>query len=153
MNLPEEDDVLRFFILGDYGQLENYAGIRIVGTMMDKLAKLKRFNHITTVGDNFYRHGIEDITYRMKPYLITQQFQRDYLRDLPVYATLGNHDCYSNATNELLYSQYNDQWNLPHDFYELVTPLRDDPKMRFVNLMLNSCKLFCPDNKYDKKAE
>ena len=51
-----------------------------------------------------------------------------------------------------MYSKYNDQWNLPSDYYELVTPLRDNSGKNFVNLMLNSCKLLCPDNKYGIKS-
>ena len=147
---PPKDDVLRFFILGDFGQLENYFGIRTVGAMMDKMAANKSYDYITTVGDNFYKHGLEDITYRMKPFLITQQFQRENLRDLPIHVTLGNHDCHSNYLNEIYYSDYNKQWNLPTDYYELVTPMKDNPEVNFVNLMLNSCKLFCLDNPYVK---
>ena len=89
---PVIDDVTRFFVIGDYGQLENYFGIRTVGAMMDKIAANKKFDFITTLGDNFYPDGIDDLTYRMKPFMITQQFQRENLRDLPIYATLGNHD-------------------------------------------------------------
>lgn len=39
------------------------------------------------------------------------------------------------------------------DFYELKTPLKDDPSKYFVNLVVNSCKLLCPENKYTDKQE
>ena len=42
--------------------------------MMDKIAANKSFDFITTLGDNFYPDGIDDLTYRMKPFMITQQF-------------------------------------------------------------------------------
>ena len=90
--VTEKDDVLRFFIIGDYGELDNIFGVRTSTLMMDKLAKLKSFEHIVTAGDNFYNTGIDDINYRFKPNTITQLFNTENLHDLPIYATLGNHD-------------------------------------------------------------
>ena len=88
----EGDEVMRFFIIGDYGELSNYFGIRKTAVMMENLAKLNHFEHIITAGDNFYYDGIEDISYRVKPWLVTELYKRDYVEDLDIYPTLGNHD-------------------------------------------------------------
>ena len=68
-----------------------------------------------------------------------------------IYPTLGNHDCHVNYENEIFYSKYNKQWKFDEDYYELVTPLKDNPDLNFVNLMLNTCKLLCSDNEYAPK--
>ena len=39
------------------------------------------------------------------------------------------------------------------DYYEIKTPMKDDPSKFFVNLMVNSWKLLCPDNQYTRKSE
>ena len=108
---------------------------------MNQLASQNNYSHIITVGDNFYNNGIENINFRLKPWLITGLFNRDYTGQLKIYPTLGNHDCHVDYTNEIKYSQYNKQWEMESDYYELVTPLRDGSKKNFVNLMLNSCTL------------
>ena len=152
LQFPVEDDKLRFFMIGDYGELDNYFAVRKVGELMNQLAKKEFFEYILTAGDNFYFTGIENIHFRFKPWAISQQFKWSHIKHLPVYATLGNHDCESDFKNEILYHDYNDQWNMPSDYYEFVLPMKDNPEVNFVNLMLNSCKLLCPDNKYDVKG-
>jgi hypothetical protein len=149
--LPKDDGVTRFFIIGDWGQLGNYLGVRRVAILLDEIASKKRFAHIITTGDNFYSKGIESIYYRFKPWAITWQYQRPYIGQIKIHPTIGNHDCYGNYQNELLYSQYNEQWAIPSDFYVLKTPLGDGKY--FVNLMVNSCKLICHGGAFVSKDE
>lgn len=142
----QADDVIRFFVIGDFGTLAKYPGLRNSAVTMEKLAASNNYSHIITVGDNFYINGIPNINLRLHPWLVTSVFRREIIGQLKIYPTLGNHDCYVNYKNEIEYSNYNEQWTMESDYYELVTPLRDDPSKNFVNLMLNSCKLMCPDH-------
>ena len=91
-NMPEDDQVLRFFIIGDYGELSNYFGVRGTSIMMENLAKTKPYDYIITAGDNFYSNGITNIYFRLKPWLITNLFKRSIIGNLDIYPTLGNHD-------------------------------------------------------------
>ena len=151
--IVESDDVTRFFIIGDYGELSNYLNIRKVSVLMDQIASQKNFSHIITAGDNFYSDGITNINFRLKPWIVTNLFQRESIGRLKIYPTLGNHDCHVDYRNEILYSNYNNQWVMNNDYYEIKTPMKDDPSKYFVNLMVNSWKLLCPDEKYTDKKE
>ena len=71
-------------------------------------------------------------------------FKKSALKNILIYPSLGNHDCYSDYFNELKFSKYDYQWRLEEEFYAKVTPLKDNPDKQFVNLMLNSCKTICP---------
>lgn len=139
--LIEGDGVVRFFLIGDYGELGNYLAFRGVTKMMDKLASLKKYSHIITTGDNFYNDGIVNINHRFKPWAITRLLSQSYLGQLKIFPTLGNHDCHVDFTNEIKYSSINDQWEMESDYYELVTQLEDGSQKNFVNLMLNACKI------------
>jgi len=119
------DDVVRFFVIGDYGELSSYFSIIETTSLMNKMAGDKNFSHIITAGDNFYSDGITNINYRFKPWFVTSLFRQGYIEKLPIYPTLGNHDCHVDYRNEILYSDYNAQWNMESDYYELITPLKD----------------------------
>ena len=103
--IVEEDEATRFFIIGDYGELENYLNIRKVAILMDELASKKNFSHIITAGDNFYVDGITDINFRLKPWIVTNLYQRESIGRLKIYPTLGNHDCHVDSA----ITRYN--WN------------------------------------------
>ena len=146
------DGVTRFFVIGDFGTLANYPGLKHSSMIMENLATEKNYSHIITAGDNFYIHGIPNMKNLVHPWLIMQVFKRDYIGQLKIYPTLGNHDCYVNYENEIKFTQHDDQWDFYHDYYDLVTPLMDGSSKNFVNLMLNSCKLMCSDSKWTSKS-
>ncbi|CAI2373015.1 unnamed protein product [Moneuplotes crassus] len=145
------DEKTRFFVIGDFGSFTKHFGLQKSAQMMEGLASRKEFSHIITVGDNFYMNGIPDINQLWHPQSIMEVFNGPHASLLPFYATLGNHDCYSDYHNEILFSDYNRQWQMPSDYYELITPLKDNSGKYFVNLMLNSCKLMCFDDKWAGK--
>lgn len=136
-DLGISDAPLRFIVIGDFGNLDNAVGINTSKEVMARLAEVKKFDFIITTGDNIYMNGIENINNRTKADQVTKIFQTEHLKDVPLHPTLGNHDCYSNSENEVLYSQYNKQWQMPSDYYVLETPLKDNSNKTFVNLMLN----------------
>lgn len=60
-----------------------------------------------SVGDNIYENGIEnpnDYVYANK---IMQYFQKENIKNVPLYIAAGNHDCYSDLNNEIGYSKFN----------------------------------------------
>lgn len=139
----DEIPVERFFVIGDFGDVENSEHLDFMTNVMDQLAGEEEFSFITTVGDNVYPSGIEDIKDLKVADEIMSYFQKPNLKDLKMYPTLGNHDCYIDYSNEIKYSQFNDQWEMPSDYYELRRPLKDDPSKSMVILMSNSCLLTC----------
>ena len=150
-NLPAQDrndNILRFFVIGDFGFYYHYRQVSSVTDSMNDLATKNHYDHIITVGDNIYEKGIEDINNRWKAWLVMSVFKKSALKNILIYPTLGNHDCYVDMYNEVKYSKYDYQWRLESDYYVKVTSLKDDPNKQFVNLMLNSWKILCPGARY-----
>ena len=61
---------------------------------------------------------------------------------MPVYAVLGNHDCYSNATAQVLVSKRDDNnWNMPARYYsQLYNISSSDPNgAKIAILYLDGC--------------
>ena len=145
-----DDKIMRFFVIGDFGAYMKYRELSAVTEAMNNLALQYDFNHTVTVGDNLYWFGIENINNRWKAWMIMSAFKKSALRNIMIYPTLGNHDCYVDYFNEVLYSKYDYQWRLENDYYVKITPLKDNPEKQFVNIMLNSCKTICPkENRYE----
>lgn len=55
--------------------------------------------------------------------------------------------------NEIEFTKFDPQWNFHEDYYVLKDSLPDDPDKYFVNLMLNTCKLYCPDASQQSEAQ
>ena len=140
----QKDNIQRIFVIGDFGSYDHYRDLSTNTDMMNSLATQYEYDHIITVGDNIYPAGIENINNRWKAWLVMTAFKKSALKDILIYPTLGNHDCYSNYFNELKFSKYDYQWRLEEEYYVKVTPLKDNPNKQFVNLMLNSWKTICP---------
>lgn len=47
--------------------------------------------------------------------------------------------------NEIEYTKYDPQWNFTEDYYVIKRQMPDGQGKYFVNLMLNTCKLYCPN--------
>lgn len=52
-----------------------------------------------------------------------------------------------------MFTKYDNQWTVPSDYYVLKTPLNDHSNQYFVNLMLNSCKMYCTSTEWGGFAE
>lgn len=55
--------------------------------------------------------------------------------------------------NELEFTKYDQQWNFTEDYYVIKRQLPDSRGEYFVNLMLNTCKLYCPDAANEAEAK
>ena len=99
------------------------------------------------MGDNVYDVGIDNATDVRFDMMYDLFRNRSNLRDMPVYPVLGNHDCYSNATAQVLVSNREDNnWNMPGRYYSKLYNLSsddDDDKAKLAVLYLDGCQLNC----------
>lgn len=68
-------------------------------------------------------------------------FERENLKDLPVWAIRGNHDCYFDDSFELDKAREYQQWNMPSFFYEKKIHIGGGKYMGM--LMVDSCLMLC----------
>jgi len=74
---------------------------------MNWVAEKEKIDFMLTTGDNIYPNGIEapgDFTYADK---VMSFLEKPNLKDIPLYVTSGNHDCYVNLDHEIEYSKHN----------------------------------------------
>ena len=128
----EKDNILRLFVIGDHGSYFNLRALTSATEAMNNLALQYEYDHIITVGDNFYWNGIESINNRWKAWLVMTAFKKNALKNLLIYPTIGNHDCHVDMLNEVRFSKYDYQWRLEQEYYVKVTPLKDNPEKNFV---------------------
>jgi len=144
VQMAAEDDVFRFMVFGDFGYVPGYFRVGRTGDTMNSLAKNNHQEYMITVGDNFYPNGLMFTWFRFMPWVSLSQFKKSAIKDMKIYPTLGNHDCYWNMYNEIDLSKHDNQWTLNEDYYVMKNELKDGSGKYFVNLMLNSCKTLCP---------
>ena len=147
---PKRDSQYRIIVFGDFGKVENYFGIGKATDIMNQLSMQHYYEYFITTGDNFYPKGIPYLWFRMLPWISMSQFKKSAIKNTLIYPTLGNHDCYGSVANSIKYSEYDSQWTLEQDYYVMKEKLNDGSSKYFVNLMLNSCKLFCPTNEFEE---
>jgi hypothetical protein len=138
-----DEKVQRFFVVGDFGDPETKENIDHMTDIMDHLAETQEYDFIASVGDNLYPNGIESMDDLKSVDSVMEFFQKSNTKDIPMYLTLGNHDCYADYQNEIKYGEVNEQWNMESDYYVKKFPLKDDPSKSLVLLMANSCLLAC----------
>ena len=100
---------ISFFVIGDFGDLGDMKrarqnNLKSLTEAMDKTASEIEVDFILTTGDNIYNEGIrsrEDFSYANK---IMTNFEKQHLKNIPIYICPGNHDCYSDLKNEIEYS-------------------------------------------------
>lgn len=135
-SIPET--TTRFFVVGDFGDPTSLDDLDTVTDMMNELSGQEKYEFTLTVGDNVYEKGIESMKNLDAVQSIMKKFKKKNLRSVPLYLTLGNHDCMSDIQNEIDYTMYDSQWNMESDFYELKVPMKDDSSQYMVLLMANS---------------
>ena len=92
VKFKNNDPMHRFLVIGDFGNILNYYNLDRVAGIMNDLANHEKYDHILTVGDNFYLNGIRYIWFRAIPWIVMTVFKKNALKDIPFYPALGNHD-------------------------------------------------------------
>lgn len=131
---------LHFQVFGDWGMGNKQQ--EMVAMAMMKNALLTKPQFVLNVGDNFYKHkdsdgektgGVENLDDPLwKEYF--ENMYIDYLRNIPFYSVLGNHDYMGNITAQLLYHTKSPRWHLPSPSYHLTLNVDDETTAQFVFL-------------------
>jgi acid phosphatase len=85
---------------------------------------------ILTVGDNILPDGVksaDDPQWKTK----FEDVYADPALQVPVYASLGNHDHGGNARAQIEYSDVSDRWRMPAAYYTFTRNLRDGTRIQF----------------------
>jgi predicted MPP superfamily phosphohydrolase len=90
-----------------------------VAKAMETLCKQQRPDALIFLGDNIYREGVESVDDPGWQTKLMQYYQGDCIRNVPIYAALGNHDYMGNAQAQIDYSNISTQWNMPFRFYDV----------------------------------
>jgi acid phosphatase len=118
----------RFMVIGDMGTgtPDQYE----VAAAMTKRAEREGLDFILTVGDNFYPNGVQSAD---DPQWKTK-FENVYsspVLQVPVFASLGNHDHYGNPAAQVAYAQKNPRWRMPAQYYSFTRTLADGVSVQF----------------------
>jgi acid phosphatase len=121
----------RFVALGDMGT--GRAGQKRVAEAMARRAQRDGINFIITVGDNFYPSGVasaDDSQWREK----FEEVYAESVLQVPVYASLGNHDYDGDPEAQIAYGQRNPRWILPARYYTFTRALSETQCVQFFAL-------------------
>ena len=113
-------DVLRFFVLGDWGRRGN-ALQQATAAAMASVAREAPPRFIVSTGDNFYESGVasaDDTHWRES---FEAVYDREGLR-VPWMVTLGNHDYRGNVPAQVDYGATHRNWILPSRYFALKRP-------------------------------
>ena len=114
---------LHFQVFGDWGMGNKQQ--KVVAMAMMRNAMLTKPNFVINVGDNFYKHkdsngekqgGVNSL----EDPIWEEYFESvyiDYLRNIPFYSLLGNHDYMGNISAQLQYHTKSPRWYLPSPSY------------------------------------
>ncbi|MFM7855961.1 MAG: metallophosphoesterase [Flammeovirgaceae bacterium] len=112
-----------FFVVGDFGWARDMQDPDMVFNAMNevKMNAVPDSNDdaqfILSVGDNLYPMVDEAPTDEEFATVMTL-FERAALKNTPVWAVRGNHDCYFEEDFEINKSKEYAQWNMPSLFYK-----------------------------------
>eukprot|EP01064_Diplonema_japonicum_P020525 TRINITY_DN3004_c0_g1_i1.p1 TRINITY_DN3004_c0_g1~~TRINITY_DN3004_c0_g1_i1.p1 ORF type:complete len:339 (+),score=46.13 TRINITY_DN3004_c0_g1_i1:62-1078(+) len=118
-DVPEEE--LVFISIGDWGG--GGGGQREVANALEKIASREpNLSFILSLGDNFYDAGVQDINdEKFKTHFehIYGAADKPYLKTLPWYLILGDHDHRGSIDAQVQYSKKNPVWHLSSPYYSM----------------------------------
>jgi predicted MPP superfamily phosphohydrolase len=109
-----EEQVTRFFVIEDFGDINASKDLNLITDPIDKISSTQHYDFIATVGDNIYEKGIDNMKDLSDADEIMKHFKKPSLGEIPMYLTLGKHDCYSDYKKKsvIVPSTPNGTWNL-----------------------------------------
>ncbi|XRB10054.1 tartrate-resistant acid phosphatase type 5 [Pycnococcus provasolii] len=116
----DDDNVLRFFSIGDFGV--NTAGARTAALALANVTASLRPSFIVGLGDNFYPTGVEKHSAQRQ---FRQNFESVYgaqaLRSVPWFMALGDHDHCGDVGAQVQYtassSNKRRRWRMPAQWF------------------------------------
>jgi len=121
----------RCYVFGDMGT--GSADQRAVAKAMAQRAREEPIHFILTTGDNFYPAGVlsvDDPQWKTK----FENIYNDPELDVPIYASLGNHDHLGNPQAQIEYSKHSKRWIMPDEYYTFTRALTDGTRVQFIAL-------------------
>ena len=76
LDADQEDNLTRFFVVGDFGDLTKSNDLHRVTDSMSYLGSQEKFDFIATVGDNIYENGIASMDKLEDANLIMKAFKK-----------------------------------------------------------------------------
>lgn len=74
-------------------------------------------------------------------------FRREHIKDLPIYAIRGNHDCYYRKEALIDLQKNQSTWNMPYYYYTKEFEVGKNGEKMGV-LMIDSCLALCSNYSY-----
>jgi tartrate-resistant acid phosphatase type 5 len=108
---------LRLFIVGDTGS-GNENQYR-VAKEMEMRCEMYGVDAILLLGDNAYQGGMYSVDDEQWTTKVEKPYGGPCLKDVPIYAILGNHDYKSNPASQIQYSSISPRWKMPNRFYSV----------------------------------
>ena len=118
----------RFMVIGDFGT--GRADQRVVADVMAVRAKRDGLDFILTTGDNVYQDGVTSIDDPQWKAKLTDMYA-DAALQVPMYASLGNHDHRGSIKAQIAYSDKNPNWQMPAPYYTFSRTLADGTRVQF----------------------
>jgi len=113
-----QGDTVRLQLLGDMGW--DGEPQKRVADAMEKQCKKNKPDALVFLGDNIYREGVDSIDDPKWQTHLLNFYQGDCLKEVPIYAALGNHDYIKNAQAQIDYSSKNPRWRMPFRYYDVA---------------------------------
>lgn len=115
---PKTKEQVCLLMVGDVGS--GKPAQHDVATLMNTIAQKHAVDAIVFAGDNFINHGVTDI----HDILWQERFHSVYslpnIKNIPVFAILGNHDYAGNAQAQIDYTKVSaGRWNMPARHYSV----------------------------------
>ncbi len=140
-----DSERLDFMLIGDFGDIDQLDKAEETFKTINAYAGDHDFKFFVTLGDNVYYEGIssvDDPKFR-KMYKL---FENDNIKHLPIYPTLGNHDCYGKPQAEVdISSKSDNNWEMKGLHYSMTFDTDGDHSNgdELGILVLNGCELCC----------
>ena len=140
--------------MGDYAYIENMTAAYMTFDALNKMVgngsseghQSEKIDHFITMGDNIYPVIPEDPT-EGEFNIMLDLFNKEHLKDIPVMAIRGNHDCYYDKNTWLNTFKMEPKWDVPYYYFSREIEIdQEGNKIGF--LMIDSCLLLCSNSSF-----
>ena len=141
---------ISYVVVGDFGSIQDLTQANAVFDALNLLKKnavpgsREDFSFFVTTGDNLYPNVAQSPTTEELDAMVGlfSNSTRPAIRDLPIFPTRGNHDCYfDDMLAEVKLREKHPTWQMDGLWYEKQFEVGNGKKIAL--LMVDSCLLIC----------